>query len=282
MDDIQHPRIARAIRWLVAHFDAQPSLDEAAAVACMSPAHFSREFHRFAGVSPKLFVKHLTLDHLKARLAAGDDLWSATTSAGLSGLGRVHDHFVTLDAVTPGEYRRGGEGLKIEYGFHDCPFGEVLLAATPRGICFLAFVDADARARALSELQQTSPGAALAENPGATAAQAAQLGVPGVAPVTLCVPGTNFQVQVWRALLRIPEGAITTYAALAAAVGRPTATRAVANAVGANPVSWLIPCHRVIRTSGALGGYRWGLDAKRALLAYEEARRGGTLLKSAS
>lgn len=272
MEEIQHPRIARAIRWLVANFDAQPSLDDAAAVACMSPAHFSREFHRFAGVSPKLFVKHLTLQHLKTRLAAGDDLWTATTASGLSGLGRVHDHFVTLDAVTPGEFRRGGAGIEVAYGFHDSPFGTVLLATTPRGICFLAFAEDD-DARALSELAQTWPGAQLRKDAATTAPFAAQLGARAATPLRVCVSGTNFQVQVWRALLRIPEGSLTTYAALAAAVGRPSATRAVANAVGANPISWLIPCHRVIRTSGALGGYRWGLDAKRALLAYEEARR---------
>jgi AraC family transcriptional regulator, regulatory protein of adaptative response / methylated-DNA-[protein]-cysteine methyltransferase len=213
---------------------------------------------------------HLTLEHLKARLAAGDDLWTATTDAGLSGLGRVHDHFVTLDAVTPGEFRRRGAGVAIDWGFHDTRFGDALVATTARGVCFVAFVDDDvSRERALAELAQTWPGAALAERPDATAPVAAMLGTPGESPLRLHVAGTNFQVQVWRALLRIPEGRVTTYSALAQAVGRPAATRAVANAVGANPVSWLIPCHRVIRASGALGGYRWGLDTKRTLLALE-------------
>lgn len=273
MDELVHPRIARAIRWLAANYDSQPSLDDAARVASMSAAHFSREFHRFAGVSPKSFVKHLTLEHLKARLDAGDDLWTATHDAGLSGLGRVHDHFVTLDAVTPGEYRRRGAGLVIEYGFHASPLGDALIAKTVRGVCFVAFVDDASRARALEELQATWPGAVLAETPSATQPFAQALGgrAPAI-PFTLHVAGTNFQVQVWRALLRIPEGSVTTYASLAGAVGRPSATRAVANAVGANPVSWLIPCHRVIRSSGALGGYRWGLPAKRTLLALESVR----------
>lgn len=274
MPEPQHPRIADAVRWLVAHFDSQPSLDQAAAIAHMSPAHFSRAFNRWVGVGPKTFVKHLTLSHLKTRLAAGDDLWTATTAAGLSGLGRVHDHFVTLDAVTPGEFRSGGAGLAIDYGFHPSPFGEMLVAATARGVCFLAFCDGPpARTRALAELRATWPGAVLRERPNATEALARRFAAADSKPLKLCVPGTNFQVQVWRALLQIPEGAVTSYGALARGIGRPTATRAVASAVGANPVSWLIPCHRVIRTSGALGGYRWGLDAKRALLAFEAARQ---------
>lgn len=274
MDEPQNPRIAKAIRWLVAHYDRQPTLERAAEIAHMSPAHFSRVFQRWVGVGPKLFVKHLTLEHLKARLDDGDDLWTATTSAGLSGLGRVHDHFVTLEAVTPGEFRRRGDGLSIDYGFHPSPFGEMFVAATARGVCFLAFIEsADDRKRAIADLESTWPGASLVENPGATAPLAEAIAAAGDAPLRVHVPGTNFQVQVWRALLRIPEGVVTTYGDVARAIGRPNATRAVASAIGANPVSWLIPCHRVIRTSGALGGYRWGLETKRALLAFEEARR---------
>ncbi len=274
MEEPTNPRIAKAIRWLVDNYESQPSLDRVAGIAHMSPAHFSRAFQRWVGVGPKSFVKHLTLEHLKSRLDAGDDLWTATTSAGLSGLGRVHDHFVTLDAVTPGEFRRRGAGMTIEYGFHPSAFGEMFVAATRRGVCFLAFTTAAAdRKRALENLAATWPNADLKASTAGTAPLAAKIARAGDAPLRVCVPGTNFQVQVWRALLRIPEGAVTTYGDVARAIGKPSATRAVASAIGANPVSWLIPCHRVIRSSGALGGYRWGLPAKRALLAFEQARR---------
>ncbi len=272
MDEFSHPGIRAAIEWMVAHHDQQPSLGEAAAVANLSPTHFSRAFHRWVGVSPKVFIKHLTLEHLKERLWAGDDLMSATVASGLSGTGRVHDHFVTLEAMTPGEFRRQGNAVVIEYGWHPSPYGKLLAAATHRGICFAAFAAGPgADARALADLRQAWPAATLVENPAATAALATNLNRHDSQPLTLCVTGTNFQIQVWRALLRIPEGALTSYASLAEAVGRPSSVRAVANAVGANPISWLVPCHRVIRSSGALGGYRWGLEAKRALLARESA-----------
>lgn len=272
MDDFFHPGIRAAIEWMVAHHDQQPSMGDAAAVAKLSPAHFSRAFHRWVGVSPKVFIKHLTLEHLKERLLAGEDLMSATVASGLSGTGRVHDHFVTLEAMTPGEFRRQGEAVVIEYGWHPSPFGKLLAAATQRGICFAAFATTQgAEARALADLRKAWPAATLVESPALTTVFASNLNNHDSQPLTLCVTGTNFQIQVWRALLGIPEGALTSYAGLAEAMGRPSSVRAVANAVGANPISWLIPCHRVIRSSGALGGYRWGLDAKRSLLARESA-----------
>jgi len=272
MDDFSHPGIRDAIEWLVAHHDRQPSLGDAAAVAKLSPTHFSRAFHRWVGVSPKVFIKHLTLENLKERLLAGEDLMSATVASGLSGTGRVHDHFVTLDAMTPGEFRSHGQSAVVEYGWHPSPFGKLLAAATARGICFAAFATTqDAETRALADLRAGWPAATLVESPSASAAFAGNLNNHQSQPLTLCVTGTNFQIQVWRALLRIPEGTLTSYTGLAEVVGRPTSVRAVANAVGANPISWLIPCHRVIRSSGALGGYRWGLEAKRGLLARESA-----------
>lgn len=270
MSTPEHRRIAESIRWLVAHHAEQPSLEIVAARVRMNPAHFSRTFRDWVGVSPKRFLAHLTVEDLKRRLAAGDDLVGAATDSGLSSLGRVHDHFVTLEAATPGEFRRGGAGLAIQWGLHPTPFGEALVANTARGVCFLAFLGERAQDEALAELATTWPQATLARDDAATAASAARL-FSGL-PISVHVRGTNFQVQVWRALLRIPEGALVSYGEIAAAVGRPAAVRAVGSAVGANPVSWLVPCHRVIRVSGALGGYRWGLTCKRSLLAWEGAR----------
>lgn len=270
MNESVHRRIAAAIHWLVAHHAEQPSLAEIAASAGMSPAHFSRSFQRWVGVSPKRFLEHLTLQDVKHRLAQGEGLFDAGIGAGLSGPGRVHDHFVKLEAVTPGEYLRAGEGIAIDWGVHASPFGDVLLAVTPRGICFTAFLHDGTRTQALDALAAAWPGASLRERPGATERFAGHL-FDGE-PVRLHVRGTNFQVQVWRALLRIPEGALAAYGDVARTIGKPDAVRAVASAVGANPVSFLVPCHRVIRASGALGGYRWGLTCKHALLAWEYSR----------
>lgn len=270
MEDRENQRIAAAIRWMAERHAEQPPLERIAAVACMSPAHFSRSFHRWAGISPKQFLQHLTLNDLKQRLARGEDLLSAGNAAGLSSLGRVHDHFVTLDAVTPGEYRRAGEGLRIGWGVHASPFGELLVATTARGVCFLAFVHEQDVQAALAAVAREWPGAELVEQQESSGEVALKLFAGE--PVRLHVRGTNFQVQVWRALLRIPEGVLASYSGIARGIGRPHSVRAVASAVGANPVSWLIPCHRVIRQSGALGGYRWGLRCKQALLAFEAAR----------
>jgi len=241
----------------------------------LSPYHFQRLFRRWAGVSPKRFLQALSLSRAKEVLLASASVLEAAFEAGLSGSGRLHDLFVTIEAVTPGEYKRRGRGVVIGFGFHDTPFGEVLLARTGRGICHLGFVEQGERDAALAALADAWPEADRRQDEVATERDVARIFGPGregrEEPLRLFVRGTNFQFQVWRALLRIPEGALASYGDLARRLGRPTAQRAVASAVGANPVAYLIPCHRVLRASGALGGYRWGVSRKRTILARELA-----------
>lgn len=269
-----YARIAAAIRFLGEHAREQPTLADAAAHVHLSEHHFQRLFTAWAGVSPKRFLQHLTLADAKQRLAAGSDLAGAADIAGLSGTGRLHDLFVQLEAVTPGEFRDGGQDLVIHFGTFDTLFGPCFMAATERGICALHFVD-DAMGPLIDDLAHSWPLAKIVEKqifiePFAAHVVKALRGV-GTRPLPLLVKGTNLQIQVWRALLALPEGGVTTYTRLAAHVGKPRAVRAVANAVAANPVAWLIPCHRVIRASGELGGYRWGLERKRLMLAREAA-----------
>lgn len=268
-----YARVERAIRYIERHAGAQPALSEVAAAVGLSPFHFQRLFTRWAGVSPKRFLELLTVDHARRLLQDSASVLDAALAVGLSGPGRLHHHFVTLEAASPGEVKARGAGLTIRWGVHPSPFGDALLALTPRGICRLVFLGAGGTAAARDELAAAWPAATLRrDDAGTAAAAAAALPAAGPAPLALWVRGTNFQVAVWRALLRIPEGAVTSYGELAAAVGRPGAARAAGQAVGANPVAYLIPCHRVIRGAGAPGGYRWGPERKRALLAWEAAR----------
>ena len=269
-----HHRIARAIEYLVRETTRRPSLESAAAIAAMSPGHFTRSFRSAVGLSPKRFLEHLTVEALKQRLKAGSAVLEAQLDSGLSSPGRVHDHFVNIEAVTPGEYRRLGSGMEIRYGLHPGPAGDMLLASTTRGLCFVAFTAHHGSAEPLAELTASWPGARLIEDGDATAGHARTLQQPTLAagPVSAHVRGTNFQVQVWRALLRIPEGTVVTYGDLARSIGRPTSVRAVASAVGANPLALVIPCHRVIRSTGALSGYRWTPAVKSRLLALEAER----------
>lgn len=270
MSRTTYERIASAIEHLAGNIERQPDLAELAAVAELSPAHFSRQFRRHAGLSPKRFLEQLTVERLKQRLISGEDLLQAQLDSGLSGAGRVHDHFVKLEAMTPAQFRRRGKELEIRYGFHTGRYGELLIATTERGLCFLGLSRLCGHGPALVELRQSWPEATLIEDAGPGAVFAHTLDqVPGTTPLPLQVRGTNFQIQVWRALLRIPPGRLSTYSDIARASGRPTSIRAVANAIGANPVALLIPCHRVIRKSGALGGYRWMLASKAELLARE-------------
>lgn len=271
-------RIERAIRYLDASSPTRPSLDEVARHVGMSPFHFQRLFTRWAGISPKRFSQVLALEYAKEKLRESRNLLDATYDAGLSSGGRLHDLFVTLDAVTPGEYREHGAGLQISAGFHESPFGEALIATTDRGVCGLTFHEGSRRA-ALRELASRWPNATIEERPRVTAPLAARIFAAlevrdpeGLVPLGLLVRGTNFQVKVWRALLQIPAGSVATYEDIATAIGAPSAVRAVGTAIGRNPVAFLIPCHRVIRTTGALGGYRWGLPRKRAMLAWESGR----------
>ena len=268
-------RIEAAIAHIAAHHPESPSLDEIAAVANLSPFHFQRMFSRWAGVSPKRFARYLSLEQARAALRGdGASCLEAAFDAGLSGPGRLHDLFVTIEAMTPGEFRRGGAGLAIGYGFAPSLFGEILVAATPRGICHIAF--ADDRMAALDRLRAAHPAARLlatGAGPQADTLHAA-LNRDWTTPaqIRLHLHGTPFQMKVWEALLRIPAGRLASYGAVAAAVGAPDASRAVGTAVGANPVALLIPCHRVIRQSGAFGGYRWGAARKQAIIGWEAAQ----------
>lgn len=271
-----YERIARAIGYLQRHAGNQPDLSSVARQLHLSEHHFQRLFTRWAGVSPKRFLQYLTVEHAKARLDASHSLLDLASEVGLSGPGRLHDLFVSLEAMSPGEYKSEGAGLNIRYGIHETPFGPALIAITGRGICGLHFLsDGD---DGVSLLREDWPCASLREDTTGTATTAARLFEPlqrtGDRPLALLVRGTNFQVKVWRALLSLPSGAVTTYGRLARQIGQPRAARAVGSAVGANPIAWLIPCHRVIRESGELSQYRWGNTRKAALLGWEAARHG--------
>ena len=265
-------RIEQAIRFLDAHFREQPELAEVARAVGLSEYHFQRLFRRWAGVSPKRFLQYLTAAYARAQLRRQSVLDSAHAS-GLSGPGRLHDLTLQVYAATPGELRNGGMGLEIGYGFHATPFGECLLARTGRGVCALRFVDGEGRAGVLRELQVEWPQARLRAAPAETARVVERIftRTGRRAPLAVHVAGTNFQVRVWEALLRIPPGALTSYEQLAGLAGQPDAARAVGSAVAHNPVALLIPCHRVIRKTGAFGEYRWGEARKQALFGWEAA-----------
>lgn len=269
---LDYARIGRAIDWLAAHYLDQPRLSDVAAAAGLSEAHLQRLFTRHVGVSPKKFVQYLTLDFAKERLGASESVLDAALDAGLSGPGRLHDLFVGVEAMSPGEWKARGAGLTIRYGWHPSPFGDCLLMATERGLCGLAFALDAGRAATLADLSAGWERARLAEDADATRPYAERAFGGGGSRLDLVLRGTPFQLKVWEALLRIPSGALVTYEGLAARIGKPGAARAVAGAVGANPISWLIPCHRVIRGSGIITGYRWGPARKRALLAWEAAQ----------
>lgn len=266
-----YDRIAAAIGYISQHMQGQPSLQDVADHLQLSPFHTQRLFKRWAGVSPKQFLQVLTVERAKQILAETRSLLDASLATGLSGSSRLHDHFVSLEAMTPGDFKRQGQGLCIRFGLHPSPFGEVLIGMTERGICHLAFTDSDT-ATGIADLQRQWPLAQLQADQTATAATVAQIFQQGQAantPLSVHVSGTNFQVQVWKALLRIRPGQALSYGDIATALDRPGASRAVGSAVGANPVALLIPCHRVIRQSGELGGYRWGLERKQALWVWE-------------
>ena len=266
-----HRRIARAIRYLSEHYLEQPTLEAAASVAALSPYHFQRLFSRYVGISPKAFVGALTLDHAKAELRKGASVLDAALDAGLSGPSRLHDLSLKIEAMTPGEYAKGGAGLGIDYGFHDSPFGLALVMATEKGVCGLAFADEGEEKIVLADMQARWPNATYRENAARTVAIARRI-VERTGAIPLHLMGTPWQTKVWQALLAIPEGGFASYRGIAEKVGAGRAARAVGAAVGRNPIAWLIPCHRVLASSGALTGYHWGLARKRAMLAVEAAR----------
>lgn len=266
-------QMADAIAFLSARYRGQPSLEEAAAVVGLSPFHFQRLFTAHVGVSPKAFVGHLTLGHAKTELAQGSSVLTAALEAGLSGPSRLHDLSLKIEAMTPGEYAKAGSGLTIDYGFAFCPFGLAIVTATEKGVCGLGFGTDEEQEAMLEDMKARWPKAGYRRNDARATAIAGKIfgsTVGGNLPLHLM--GTPFQIKVWQALLAIPSGCISTYGTIAQTLNHPKACRAVGAAVGRNPVSWLIPCHRVLGSSGALTGYHWGVERKRAMLAVEAAR----------
>ena len=269
-DPYHHAVIARAIAHIGETVGQQPHLEEIAAAVGLSPAHFQRVFSQWVGVSPKRYQQYLTLDHAKRLLAERFTVLDTAHATGLSGTGRLHDLFLTWEAMSPGEYAAKGKGLTIRWGWFDSPFGDMLVMGTARGICGLGFSAETGREPALQDMMARWPEARFIQDREALGEPVAGLLNGGKA--RLLMIGAPFQIKVWEALLAIPSGQVTTYGEIARHIGNPKAVRAVGTAVGRNPVSWLIPCHRALRKSGGLGGYHWGLPVKRAMLAWEAAR----------
>jgi AraC family transcriptional regulator, regulatory protein of adaptative response / methylated-DNA-[protein]-cysteine methyltransferase len=268
LDSRDFARVARAIRYIDENFRCQPRLAAIAAAARLSEFHFNRLFRRWAGLTPRQYLAFVTARAAKGALAQAPSVLEAAYALGLSGPGRLHDLMVTLEAVTPGEMKMRGAGLTLRYGFTATPFGRALLAASPRGISHLAFVEPDGEDDALAALEACWPRAERRRDDAQAAAAAARIWG-GEGELALAVKGTNFQMKVWQALLALAPGRTITYAALARKAGAPRSWRAVANAVAANPVAWLIPCHNVLRSDGTEGGYHYGADRKHAMLAWQ-------------
>jgi len=270
--------IRSAIAFLSETWAEQPSLDRLAEHLGLSPAHCQKLFKRWCGLSPKEFVQAITVDHARALLEGSASVLDAAYQVGLSGGSRLHDLFVSHEAMTPGDYKRRGEGLEMAYGFHASPFGEALLIATDRGVAGLAFVDEDkgqTREDALADMMQRWPKAHYVEASKKIAPHARQIFASewsGDQPMRLVMIGTDFDVRVWETLLKIPMGRAVSYTDIARHIGAPSASRAVGSAVGRNPLSFVVPCHRVLRGDGSLGGYHWGLTRKRALIGWETGR----------
>ena len=271
-----YERIAAAIRFIERNVPNQPTLAEIGSEIGMSPFHFQRLFQRWAGVSPKRFLQFLTVEFAKQLLKQSRSVLDTTYELGLSGPARLHDHFVSLEAVTPGEYKKQGAELQIRHGIHPSPFGPMFLAVTERGVCWLSFPPDDSVQAELDALQRFWQGAEFVSDEKGTGVVSKRIfdrqGDRDV-PLTVLVKGTNFQINVWKALLRIPPGLLCSYDQVARAIGVPTASRAVGNAIAANSVGYLIPCHRVVRKAGRVGHYRWGDLRKRALIAWEAPGR---------
>ena len=251
----------------------QPSLETLADQAGLSPTHLQRLFTRWAGLSPKAFLQAVTLDHARGLLRDSASILDASYELGLSGPGRLHDLFVTYEGMSPGIYKAHGRGLSISYGFHDCPFGRALILITSEGLAGLAFADHGKEKSALADMTARWPEATYVENQQATAAYAKRIfeserWKPDQ-PLKIVFIGTDFEIRVWETILRIPFGKASTYSDIASHIGKPKAARAVGTAVGKNPISFVVPCHRVLEKSGGLGGYHWGLTRKRAILGWE-------------
>jgi AraC family transcriptional regulator, regulatory protein of adaptative response / methylated-DNA-[protein]-cysteine methyltransferase len=274
MEDYQ--RIEKAILFLENNVHKQPDLKEIARSVNLSEYHFHRLFKRWAGISPKRFLQYLTIDHAKQIMNSSRSLLDVAYESGLSGVGRLHNLFVTLEAMTPGEFRNRGKELTILYCFHPSPFGECFIAITERGICSLSFVGQSGRKKIEADFKKQWQHAKIMEDTIATRPYIKRIFGPSSqnAPLLLHITGTNFQIKTWQALLNIPQGSIVSYKDIAKQINKPKSIRAVANAVARNPVAFLIPCHRVIRKTGSMGGYRWGIARKKAMLAWEQTRNG--------
>jgi AraC family transcriptional regulator of adaptative response/methylated-DNA-[protein]-cysteine methyltransferase len=270
-DSDTYARIGRALTWLAARHLDQPSLDDAARAVGLSPFHFQRQFTRHVGVSPKSYVAHLTLERAKHALDQGESVLGASLDAGLSGPSRLHDLCLKVEAMTPGAYAKGGAGLTIRYGFHPSLFGLALVMTTDKGLCGLAFGDDEDRDAMLVDMSARWPRAAFVKDERATGALAEKI-FTGKGDMPIQLYGTPWQIKVWQALLAIPPGTTTTYRNIAIQCCTERASRAAGAAIGRNPISWLIPCHRVLASDGKLTGYHWGVTRKRAMLAYEAAR----------
>lgn len=277
LDD--YDRVRRAIAFISQHWQRQPSLEEIADHLGLSVSHVHHLFRRWAGITPKAFLQAVTMDRARGLLRDSASILDAAYELGLSGPGRLHDLFVTHEAMTPGDYKAGGAGLTIRWGFHPSPFGLALVMLAPLGLAGLAFADPGEEAAVLADMTRRWPKALYVEDRPGTAAEAAHIFDPAQwsaeRPLHVVMIGTDFEVRVWRALLRIPMGRATTYSDIAGHVGNPRASRAVGAAVGRNPISFVVPCHRVIGRSGALTGYHWGLPRKQAMLGWEGGRTAG-------
>jgi AraC family transcriptional regulator of adaptative response/methylated-DNA-[protein]-cysteine methyltransferase len=271
--------VRRAIAFLSEHWRAQPEIDLVAEAAGVSAGDLHRLFRRWAGITPKAFLQALTLDHARRLLRHSASVLDASFEVGLSGPGRLHDLFVTHEAMSPGEWKSGGAGLSISYGFHPSPFGAALVMATERGLAGLAFADPGEEPAALADMRSRWPKAACVEDAAATGALAQRIfdakSWSADRPLRVVLIGTDFEVRVWEMLLRIPMGHAITYSDLAAKLGACKAARAVGGAVGKNPISFVVPCHRVLGKGGAITGYHWGVTRKRAMLGWEAGRIAG-------
>jgi len=269
-----YERIERAILFVEKNFRKQPTLKEIAAGAVLSEHHFQRLFKRWAGISPKRFLQFMTAVHAKKLLKSPQSLIDIAYESGLSSASRLHDLLINMEAATPGEFRKRGEALTIRFGFHPSPFGECFIALTDKGICSLEFVGRSDSDKAAAALEKQWAHAQIIRDQTTTKTYANKIfgGSASCSNLPLHVTGTNFQIKVWEALLRIPQGALVSYEGLADSIGKPKAVRAVANAVAHNPVAFLIPCHRVIRKTGAIGGYHWGSLKKTAILLWESEK----------
>ena len=272
--------VRRAIEYLTAHWQEQPDLDRLAGHLGLSPAYCQRLFKRWCGLSPKEFLQAITIDHARRMLEGSASLLEASFEVGLSGASRLHDLFIDHEAMTPGDYKRRGEGLEIAYGFHPSPFGLALVMATERGVCGIGFCDdGEGRDQAYADLATRWPAARFVEAPARTAPLAARIfgarAAPAGDPLRVVFIGTDFEVRVWESLLHIPVGKACSYSDIARHIGKPAASRAVGAAVGRNPVSFVVPCHRVFGKSGTLTGYHWGITRKQAIIGWEKGRLAG-------